>query len=99
MDCLKKHSACLSGVIKIFLELECDDGTKFCDFAKKKKNHRILPLVFLFVCFVFFLFVCLFLLFRAAPVAYGSSQARGRIRTTAAGLHHNHSNTGPKPPL
>ena len=28
----------------------------------------------------------------AAPGAYGSSQARGQIGTTAAGLHHNHSN-------
>ena len=32
----------------------------------------------------------LFLLFfRAAPSAYGGSQARGRIRATAAGLHHS----------
>ena len=30
---------------------------------------------------------------RAAPVAYGGSQARGRIRAVAAGLHHSHSNT------
>ena len=36
-------------------------------------------------------FVCLFLLFRATPVAYGGSQARGRIGATAAGLHHSHS--------
>ena len=99
MDCLKKHSACLSGVIKIFLELECDDGTKFCEFAKKKKITEFYLWFFcLFVCFVLFCFV-FFLLFRAAPVAYGRSQARGRIRSTAAGLHHNHSNTGPKPPL
>ena len=32
--------------------------------------------------------------FKAAPVAHGSSQARGRIRAAAAGLHHSHSNTG-----
>ena len=38
-------------------------------------------------------------LFRAAPVAYGSSQARGPIVTTAAGLHHSHSNTGSEPLL
>ena len=37
--------------------------------------------------------------FRATPVAYGSSQARGRIRTIAAGLHHSHSNTRSKPCL
>ena len=41
----------------------------------------------LFCCFV------LFLLFRATPAAYGSSQARGQIRGAAAGLHHSHSNT------
>ena len=40
---------------------------------------------FLFVCLVFF-----FLLFRAAPVPYRSSQARGQIRATAVG----HSHTG-----
>ena len=31
-------------------------------------------------------------LFRATPVAYGSSQARGWIRATAASLHRSHSN-------
>ena len=41
-----------------------------------------------------FFFFFPFLLFRAAPMAYGSSQARGRIGAIAAGLHHSHSNTG-----
>ena len=44
--------------------------------------------IFLF-CFVF----------RAAPAAYGGSQARGRIRATVEGLHHSHSNAGSKPHL
>ena len=35
-----------------------------------------------------------FCLFRATPVAYGSSQVRGWIRAAAANLHHNHSNLG-----
>ena len=35
-----------------------------------------------------------FWLFRAAPAAYGSSQARGPIGAIAASLHHNHSNSG-----
>ena len=35
----------------------------------------------------------------ATPAAYGGSQARGRIRATAAGLHHSHSNTGSEPHL
>ena len=38
--------------------------------------------------FSFFVF-----LFRATPMAYGGSQARGPVRATAAGLHHSHSNT------
>ena len=42
---------------------------------------------------IFFFFLSFFL-FRAAPVAYGSSQARGRIRAAAAGLQPQpHSNT------
>ena len=32
--------------------------------------------------------------FRAAPMAYGSCQARCRIRPVATGLHHSHSNAG-----
>ena len=39
------------------------------------------------------------LFFRAAPAAYGSSQVRGRIRATALGLHHSHSNTRSEPHL
>ena len=35
-----------------------------------------------------------FCLFKAAPTAYGGSQARGQIGATAAGLCHSHSNTG-----
>ena len=34
-----------------------------------------------------------FLLFRAAPMACGSSQARGRVGAVAASLHLSHSNT------
>ena len=34
-----------------------------------------------------------FIYFRAAPAAYGNSQARGRMRATAAGLHHSHSHS------
>ena len=37
--------------------------------------------------------------FWAAPAAYGSSQARGQIRATAASPHHSHSNTGSEPCL
>ena len=43
----------------------------------------LLPLLFSF-----------FVLFRAAPVAHGGSQAKGRKRAAAVGLHHSHSNAG-----
>ena len=44
--------------------------------------------------FIYFLSFCLF---RAAPTAYGGSQARGLIGAAAAGLyHHHHSNTRSK---
>ena len=52
------------------------------------------PLISVQFCFYFY-----FLLFRAAPVAYGSSQARGQIGDAAAGLHHSHSNARSEPPL
>ena len=32
--------------------------------------------------------------FRAPPMAYGGSYARGQIRATAADLYHSHSNAG-----
>ena len=50
----------------------------------------------------YFLSFCLFFLsvfFRAAPTAYGSSQARGEIEAVAAGLHHSHSNARSEPHL
>ena len=42
--------------------------------------------------FIFFFF---FFLFRTAPEAYGSSQARDPMGAVAAGLHYSH--TGPEP--
>jgi len=39
--------------------------------------------------YLFFFLFSFFCLFRAALMAYGGSQARGRIRATAASLHHS----------
>ena len=44
------------------------------------------------------LFYFAFLSFRAAPTAYGVSQARGWMGTVAASLHHSHSNRGSSKP-
>ena len=45
---------------------------------------------------IFFFCLCLF---RVAPAACGSSQARGLIGAVAASLHHSHSNSGAEPSL
>ena len=50
------------------------------------------------ILFLFTYFLCC-CLFRAALAAHGGSQARGRIGTLAAGLHHSHSNTRSEPCL
>ena len=52
--------------------------------------YRKSPSSFVVVVAVVFVFC----LFRAAPVAYGASQAGGWIKAAAAGLHHSHSNVG-----
>ena len=67
--------------------------------------HSLAPHPFQFQSLTFyFIFLNLFiyfLLFRATLEAHGSSQARGRIGATAAGLCHSHShnNTGSEPHL
>ena len=40
-----------------------------------------------------------FSLFTASPAAYGSAQARGRIRAAAAGIRHSHGDPGSESPL
>ena len=49
--------------------------------------------------FIFYFFYFYFLLFRAAPMAYGVSQARGLIRAVAAGLCQSQSNARSEPRL
>ena len=51
-------------------------------------------IVWLLIATFFFFF-----LFRAAPMAYGNSQARGRIGAAAAGLDHSHRNVRSDPHL
>ena len=52
--------------------------------------------VSLFIIYLFIYLFIYFLLFRAKPpMAYGGSQARGRIRATAASLRHSHSKKDP----
>ena len=63
-------------------------GTSTCrgsDPRKDKKKKVIL--------------IFLFCLFRAAPAAYGSSQARGQIGATAVDQGHSHNNANSEPCL
>ena len=61
-------------------------------YAIGRTLHVIIRITPVTECFV--LLLSFFCLFRAAPAAYASSQARGRIGTVAAGLHHSRSNVG-----
>ena len=70
-------------------------GTEFCK-VKSVLEHKAgqaddIVFVTLFI-FILYVFIYLFLLFRASPEAYGGSQARGQIGAVAAGLHRSHSN-------
>ena len=52
-----------------------------------------------FFYFLFFNFFCLFAFSRAAPMAYGVSQARGLIRAVAASLRRSHRKASATPQL
>ena len=43
-----------------------------------------------------FIIIIIINLFRASPMAYEGSQARGRIGAAVARLHHSHSIGGPE---
>ena len=53
---------------------------------------KISPSQYLIFNFYFIFYFFIFLLFRAVLAAYGLSQASGPIGSSAAGLHHSHSN-------
>ena len=62
--------------------------------VQDKPNWKLEPVsvfFFFFVPHLLFFFVCLFLLFRDVPAAFGSFQVRGWIRVATASLHYSHS--------
>ena len=62
-------------------------------FGENTNNPLMYELLceYSFFFFFFFFFFFVFCLFRAAPMAYGVSQARGLIGAAAASLHHSHT--------
>ena len=61
-------------------------------FQGVKWRWHFFPFIYLFIFFVF----CLF---RAASVAYGSSQARSQVRAVANSICHSHRNVESEPCL
>ena len=59
-------------------------------------NHCVCLCVYkyLSIYLSIYIYIYFFLSFRAAPIAYGSFQARGPIGAAAAGIHHGHSSGG-----
>ena len=52
------------------------------------------PSIYIYIyIYIYYYYYCLF---RAAPAAYGGSQARSQIGAVVAGLHHSYSNAGSK---
>ena len=70
------------------------NGGRRLQKGKKKTGRPRTKQLFLFI----YLFIYL-LLFRTTLMAYGGSQARGRIVALAAGLRHSHSNIRSEPCL
>ena len=60
----------------------------------KKAGNHILLITQMNIYLFIYLFIYLSFIFRASPVAYGSTQAKGQTGDVAADLHHSHSNAG-----
>ena len=74
--------------LSYFSPVFSESGQRFVNFVYTF-NEPDLDFIDFFFC-VLFCFV-----FRAAPKAYGSSQAKDQIGAIAAGLFHSHSNVRP----
>ena len=79
-------------------QIPLDNHTTFSRWKIEWEKQFLAWWVFCLVGWLVFFFF-FFCLFRAAPVAYGSSQVSGQIRAASAGLHHSHGNARSKPSL
>ena len=58
---------------------------------------HIYTYIYIHIYIHIYIYIYIYSLFRAAPMAYGGSQAMGRIGTIAAGHSHSHSIAGSIP--
>ena len=91
LGCLKKR-VCLTNTA-VQLDEQHSNNVNLDTFSASPCN----PLQNLF--FLLLLLLLFFVFFRAAPLAYGGSEARGPIRAVPTGLRHNHSTARSKPLL
>ena len=68
-----------------------------CQMLNPLCHSYFILFLFYFILFYFIFGGVAFCLFRATPIAYGGSQARGPVRAVAAILCQDHSNLGSKP--
>ena len=74
---------------------------EYIEYVQINMYVRYYSRIYYFIILLYFYIFsfCLFAFSRAAPVAYGSSQARDLIGATAAGLYQSHSNARSEPRL
>ena len=99
----KKMSVCVNDrFFSPFIAMKClppycHSHTWITKYSRNTVGRMITSrLKFIYLYFHTIIIVCLF---RAPTTTYGSSQARGQIGATAAGLCHSHSNVGSEPRL
>ena len=83
--------------IYVCCQFHCEMHFSLWIMIKKLEKHETDQMLQSFAFLPSFLFF--FAFFRAALLAYESSQVGGQLRAAAAGLHHSHSNLGSKPHL
>ena len=59
-----------------------------------RTGHEMYDVLDTRAVFTEYILFCLFAFSRAAPAAYGGSQAKDLIGAVATSLHHSHSNVG-----
>ena len=90
----EEHLVCLTDS-KLTPSLQHRDGSR-----RQKPSAPRKSWFFILIFQIFYLFGLFFFAFsRAAPEAYGGSQARGLIRATAASPSHSHSHARSEPCL